>query len=181
VRFDDNRTERWSLADHPSAATIHTPVGFLAALTPYLAVRPKALAVAAAVRNNVKSCLQLSKQALRHRFRRRLVLAAARRVADNCSNAQVLITLATRQAPEATTWLGDLPERFRRLAAAVGYAAERLSLRLRDRHVIPERKRSALAVYRERRTAAIARGVSLRRELKQAIARQVEGVHALER
>jgi hypothetical protein len=181
VRFDGDRTERWSLADYPSAATIHTPVSFLAALTPYLAVRPKALAVAAALRNYVKPCLLLTKQVLRHRFRRGLVRAAARRVAANCSNAQGLITAATRQAPEATTWLGTLPERFGRLAADVAYAAERLSFRPRVRRVIPKRKRSALAVYRERRKSAIARGVSLRRELKRAIARQVEGVRALER
>ena len=181
ARFDGNRTKRWSLADHPSAATIHTPVGFLAALTPYLAVRPKALAVAAALRNNVKPCLQLTKQVLRHRAERLLVLAAARRVADSCSNAQALMTVATRQAPEATTWLGTLPRRFVRLTADVVYAAEGLSLRLRHAHALPKTKRSALAVYRERRKSAIARGVSLRRELKQAIVLQVESVHALER
>jgi hypothetical protein len=181
VRFDGNRTNRWSLADHPSAATIHTPVGFLAALTPYLAVRPKALAVAAALRNNLKPCLQLTKRVVRYRFRRLLAVAAARRVAASCSNAQVLITAATTQAPDATTWLGTLPRRFGRLCASVGYAAQRLSVRLQDRRAIPERKRSAMAVFRERRKSAIARGVTLRRELKQAIALQVKSMHALER
>jgi len=181
ARFDGNRTKRWSLAYSPSAATIHTPVGFLAALTPYLAVRPKALAVAAALRNNLTPCLQLTKQVLRHRAERLLVLVAARRVADSCSNAQALMTVATRQAPEATTWLGTLPRRFVRLTADVVYAAEGLSLRLRHAHALPKTKRSALAVYRERRKSAIARGVSLRRELKQAIVLQVESVHALER
>jgi hypothetical protein len=129
----------------------------------------------------VKPCLLLTKQVLRHRFRRGLVRAAATSVAVNCSNAQASITAATRQVPEATTWLGTLPGRFGRLAGDVAYAAERLSFHLRRRHVILERKRAALAVYRERRKSAIARGVSLRRELKQAIARQVEGVRALER
>jgi hypothetical protein len=180
ARFDGDRTERWSLADHPSAATIHTPVGFLAALTPYLAVRPKALAVAAVLRNNVKPCLQLTKEVLRHRAERLLVLVAARRVAAGCSNAGGLMTAATRQAPEATAWLGELPRRFVRLTADVVYAAERLSFGFRHPHAIPK-QRSALAVYRERRESAIARGVSLRRELKQAIALQVKGVHALER
>ncbi len=180
ARFDGNRTKRWSLAYSPSAATIHTPVGFLAALTPYLAVRPKALAVAAALRNNLTPCLQLTKQVLRHRAERLLVLVAARRVADSCSNAQALMTVATRQAPEAKAWLGTLPRRFVRLAADVVYAAERLSLGFRHPHAIPK-QRSALAVYRERRKSAIARGVSLRRELKQAIVLQVESVHALER
>jgi hypothetical protein len=181
VRFDSDRTKRWSLAEHRSAATIHAPVGLLAALTPYVAVRPKALAVAAALRNNLKPCLQLTKQVLKYRFRRRLALGAARRVVDNCSNAQALISAATTQAPEAATWLGTLPLRFGRLAAAVVYAAQRLSFRLQHPRAIPKPKRSALAVYRERRKSAIARGVPLRRELKQAIARQVESVRALER
>jgi hypothetical protein len=181
VRFDGNRTESWSLADHPSAATIRAPVRFLAALGRYVAIKPSALAVAAAIRDKVKPCLRLTKQVLRRSAEGRLILAATLRVRDRCSSAQAYISAVTKQAPAAKAWLGKLPRRFRRLTAAVVYAANRLSFGLQEPGAIPERKRSAVAVYRERRKSAIARGVVLRAALKQAIARQVENMRALER
>ena len=175
ARFDGDRTEKWSLADHQSAATIRAPARFVAALTRYAATKPSALALAAALRDNLRPCLRLTKQVLRRSAEGRLVLAAARRVVSGCSHAQAFIAAATKQAPGAREWLGRLPGRFRRLTASVVYAAQRLSFRLQ--HPL---QKGALVRYRNRRKAAIAKGVVLRAELKQAIARQVKNLRALE-
>ena len=175
ARFDGDRTEKWSLADHQSAATISAPARFVTALTSYAATKPSALALAAALRDNLNPCLRLTKQVLRRSAEGLLVLAAARRVVSACSHAQAFIAAATKQAPAAREWLGRLPGRFRRLTASVVYAAQRLSFRLQR----PFQK-GALVRYRNRRKAAIARGVVLRAELKQAIARPVKNLRALE-
>jgi hypothetical protein len=181
ARFDGDRTERWSLADRPSAATIRTPVRFLSALTRYATAKPKALALAAALRGNLRPCLRVSKLVLRRSVQGRFIIAAARRVVSRCSHAQAFIAAATKQAPQARQWLGNLPGRFRRLTASLVYAAGRLSWRLQHPHVVSESKRSALARYRKRRRIAIVRGAVLRAELKEAIAHQIERLHALER